>query len=133
MKTIKLNKSHFESFKKQCKKWLEYFGLRDWDVTVIHEELEEGTQATVKCNMLQQTATIFMALKIEEDDQTVLSEWLDSTAFHEVCHIYINRLLHTPINTAVPDNSAMKDRLWEDMDTAHHAIINLMWALYNEK
>jgi hypothetical protein len=125
---MKITKSHLPAFKKRCQYWIEYLGLRDWDILIIQEQIEQLASAT--CDMLQQSATITLNIDAEVQYDGTVAEWLDRTAFHEVCHIYINRLLHMQIQSAIPDYS---HRLASDLDTAHHAIIHTMWSLKCKK
>ena len=81
----KTTKKDFKLFKKECKKWIEIFGLKDWEFCFQHECVEfEGNQASCVSNVAGRLASI-----------TLFEDWgecggiskhtIRLAAFHEVC------------------------------------------------
>lgn len=48
-KCDRTTKKQFRIFEKECRKWLDKLGLKDWCVLVRHEELEKGN-TLARCN-----------------------------------------------------------------------------------
>lgn len=86
---MKTTKQHFELFKKECQKWIEFFGLKDWDVWCVHENVE-GNLGSIVYDLLDKQATINLATDWGMTKPTTLE--IRKTAFHEVCELLLARL-----------------------------------------
>lgn len=84
----KTTKKEFELFKKECRKWIKFFGLFDWEVYYEHVELKEKAYATCHTDMLGMVAT-FSFNKVVG---TNIRDDIRRTAFHEVCELLISKL-----------------------------------------
>ena len=88
MKTHKTLVSHFNLFKLDCDKWLEFFGIHGFGVSYVHTNSDDLAEATY--NIMTRSATISLGKDWGTTKPT--PEELDATAFHEVCHLLIGRL-----------------------------------------
>ena len=83
---MKTTKKDFELFKKECKKWIKYYGLTDWDVSFFHTESEtEGFLAKTVASLPAMAADIFLS-KNWTDKYYSVGE-IKSTAHHEVLEL----------------------------------------------
>lgn len=87
-------KKHFEVFKKECKKWIDVFGLKGWYINYYHEnwnEAEETGEAWCAWEVKPRCASL--CLCTEWDDSVPLTnKMIKRAAFHEVMHILLGRL-----------------------------------------
>lgn len=58
---MKLNKQHFNLFKKECKKYIDKFGLCSWEINYKFEPLEEGTYGNCKTHYSGRVAAITLS------------------------------------------------------------------------
>lgn len=88
---MKTSKKDFEYFKKRCEHWIEFWGVKDWEVCFFFEYFEEGGRAKCKHNPHAGVASIFLNT-YAYDKQT--KKDLDRSAFHEVMHIVLSDFFH---------------------------------------
>ena len=114
-KSYKTTKVHFKIFKVECEKWLDFFQLRSWDVSYLHENGKVDVTWAGWCNTswLDRTATLGLAKtwNIRPEKYEVRK-----TAFHEVCELLLSRL---HIEAIVDRCLTEKDNIAEQ----RHAII----------
>ena len=55
---MKLNKTHFEFFKKRCKFWVEYWGLKNWDIRYKFDKTEKEECAVTQSQLVDRLAWI---------------------------------------------------------------------------
>lgn len=87
--SYKTTKAHFELFKKECWKWIEKFGLYDWQYYFFHEDWEDGNRATIKYNVKSRAASINLS-PIWNTPITNLE--VRRSAFHEVMEAMLGDL-----------------------------------------
>ena len=112
--SYKTTKKHFEIFKKECEKWIEYFGLKDWDIHYAHRE-DADNLGTCGYNMVSCHATISLTINWDDDEPTTVA--VKKIAFHEVSELLLARLVsvaHTRSATG------------HDIEEATHGIIRRM-------
>ena len=97
---MKTTKKDFEVFKKECEKWIEFFGLKDWRVEYEHRPLDNA-RADVEADIMNKWAVITMS-KDQEDKKHI-----KESAFHEVCH-----LLHYGFDFIKKDKGHSED-VWD--------------------
>ena len=85
--SYKTTKKDFADFKKECEKWIAYFGLIDWQVHFDHEERND-CRAAIYYDCSGKVCTI-----------TLNTIWTHSApggmkklAFHEVCELLLGPL-----------------------------------------
>ena len=102
----------FALFKRECKWWIERFGLADWDVMWSHEQDDPGTMANCRSDYAMQ-ATITLNAVWEATRPT--EKEIKLTAKHEAME-----LLLAPL--AILANARYVDR--DSIPRESHAIIN---------
>lgn len=82
-------KADFAYFKKCCKHWIDFFGLKEFHVHFSHEENGGESYATLlNSGVSASTITINFELEIAPPSP---KKDLDRHAFHEVCHLLLAR------------------------------------------
>jgi len=84
----KTTKKDFEIFKKEAEKWIEYFGLINYEVFYSHAADENGT-AFAWTNQDGRNCTIGLAFDWDEKPK---ANELKRSAFHEICEVMISPL-----------------------------------------
>jgi len=87
---VKLNKKHFEFFKKRCNFWLEYWGLKNWDVRYKFAKTDKEECAVTQSQLIDRLAWI--TLDNDADWEDASTTYLDRVAFHEVDEIRHSRI-----------------------------------------
>lgn len=88
----KTTKEDFEIFKKECEKWIDFFGLKDWDIYFSHDKFDESILATCDCGETENKKCVLSFNKEIKDDalDEMLTEFhIKKSAFHEVCHLLL--------------------------------------------
>ena len=88
-KVYKTSKSDFEVFKKKCKKWIEFFGLKGWEIDFAHKDMGDSLACCSMGALENRSVTIILSTKW--DIRPSVKE-LGITAFHEVCELLLMRL-----------------------------------------
>ena len=109
----KTTKKDFEIFKKECKKWIDYFGLNIYRVEFFISKEANGNRGMTKdYNQLMAVDIIFPE---ELHDETGI-EKIKSVAFHEVCEVMFMRIR----------KMAGKYFDWNLVDREIHTIIRML-------
>jgi len=89
---MKTTKKQFEIFKNECKKWIDYFGLKNWQFYYRHTKVEEGrAQANFDC--VNGIATLTLSTYWNELSSDFLNDkTVRRVAFHEVCEVMFGRI-----------------------------------------
>ena len=117
---MKINKSEFEQFKKDCLYWKDKYGLHDWEVYFEHKKLD-GNWAETAWDIQSMKATIFLSDEYDKTWDTVKN--LPKTAHHEILH-----LLFVPILASITDDKYRKQTCIDE-----HRIINQILNAHHEK
>lgn len=88
MKQYNTTKEDFELYKKECDKWIAYWGLLDWEVTYVNEA-NENARGSTWWNISGRIATIGMADTWPEKPS---KHEIKKVAFHEVCELMLSPL-----------------------------------------
>ena len=80
----KTTKKDFEVFKAECRKWVKYFGLIDWDIYYYHDESDDDCRGSCTAENCGKLASV--RLGVVWDYKPKRSE-LKRVAFHEVCEV----------------------------------------------
>jgi len=115
VKMVKTTTRDFAIFKKECRRWIEYFGLIDWRVVIVHEELDEKEDAWGRCigSREGKIATIIL----NKDGGPAEDKHIKLTAFHEVVE-----LLLMEMHSMILDRSI--DRF--DVDRVVHTVVRTL-------
>jgi hypothetical protein len=85
-------RQHFDVFKAECKKWLDYFGLKGWQIDYLHDKAE-GNRACVGWKITGRVATITLATEWEDwRSVPITDDEIRRVAFHEVCELLLSRM-----------------------------------------
>jgi len=91
MKDNHTTAAHFELFKKECRKWIEFFELSDWNIYFDHlNEPEEEYLARSTFSSVALVATLLLNKNWQHNRPN--NKWVKKCARHEVIHILIGKL-----------------------------------------
>lgn len=89
---MKTTKKQYEIFKTECQKWIDYFGLKNWQVYYRHTKIE-GARAQASFNCVGGIVTLTLNTDWNELSRDfVCDENVRKSAFHEVCEIMFGRM-----------------------------------------
>lgn len=114
---IKINvttKEDFEKFKEFIIYWIDFFGLRNWEVEFGHAE-DDTAMAYTKFNVPNRNITIVLAT--DWGERKVTNEELNKTAFHEVCEVLLLKVRY------IADARYIHD---EDIGSEIHDVIRIL-------
>lgn len=87
---MKTTPEHFEIFKKECEKWIEIFGLKNWCVRYYHKKDSDSAPFSWTNYTYSGRAVDIFLNKVWADKHNSLVEYeLKQSAFHEVCEILL--------------------------------------------
>ena len=98
-KLQKLTKTDFETFKKECQKWVNKLGLHDWDIKYQFVEMKRVSGRCL-ANYVASTATIALNPDFVNADLTDKNTHIKSTALHEILELVL-----FPITVLVSERS----------------------------
>lgn len=78
----KTTKKDFRLFKKECRKWIEYFGLKQWDIHFFHNECDTGW-AEFYSDIEGKNFTVTLSTKFP-NYKNITKRRIRLIAFHEV-------------------------------------------------
>ena len=91
MKKYHTTAAHFKIFKKECRKWIDFFELNNWKVYFAHvDEPEIKNLAWCNCTLSTLTATLCLNTTWRNDIPN--NTWVKGAARHEVIHLLLGRL-----------------------------------------
>ena len=112
---MKTSKKDYELFQKECRKWINIFGLLDWEPYFLHGFRENGDWAW--CNYSPTSRGVTFALNKDWKEDKVTNEEIKITAFHEVAELLIG-----PLYACARYRFLTEDRIEE----AAHSIIRTL-------
>lgn len=80
----KTSKSDFKIFTLECKKWIDRFGLKEWDFIFEHKKLKDAKAACMP-DTINKIAKIILSTNWYPEE--VCIKQLLNSAMHEVLHI----------------------------------------------
>lgn len=80
---------HFKAFQEEALRWIEFFGLKGWQVDFRHADLEKN-RADISYGLGSRIAAITLSTNWSHDPVT--EEKVRRSAFHEVCELLLGRL-----------------------------------------
>ena len=107
---------HFEIFKAEAQRFIDLFGLKDWQVEFCHIHLEYS-RANCRFSCQGKQATISLSTEWGEHDD-VCAENVRRSAFHEVCELML-----ADIYGAATDADVTGRLREERLERATHAVI----------
>ena len=114
---MKTNKKHFEYFKKRCQHWIDFFGLKQWDIEIYHGTQEKGNLAEFTRDYKNKIASIYLNKNWKEFSDKINKESLNKAAFHEVVEVLL-----------CPLRDLAEDRAWDyaEFDRSIHEVIRTL-------
>jgi len=108
----------FKHFKTCIKRWVNFFGLHNWDVNV-HRDKDgyDGNLAETLCNVENKRADIYLIMDWNGTEMTKYS--LNETAFHEVLEVMLAEIRYI---------AGRRDIRFGEIDSAIHSIIRILTA-----
>ena len=91
-KLQKLTKTDFETFKKECQKWIDKFGLHDWNVKYQFVKID-GVSGRCLTSYIASTATIALNPDFVNSNITDKKTHIQETALHEVLEMMLSPLI----------------------------------------
>jgi len=78
----------FEIFVCECKKWLDFLGIKGWRVEFYHEDWDPGSRANTRFSLMERIAMFNLGVEwsTENTDDKVMR-----SAFHEVMELFFGR------------------------------------------
>lgn len=126
---MKTSKEDFELFKAECKKWVEFFGLKCWQISYLHlnscnEENFEDI-AWIEPNVETMSVIFFLNREWVDDKIFYCKEEVKLLAFHEVCELLLTKL---------DDLAGMRFNVTEERvrSTTHEIIYTLENSVYEK-
>jgi len=88
-KKYKITIEHFEIFKKEIYKWIDIFGLKNWEISIKHKKLPSEDRAETITRVVDRIASIVLNEQwlIEPTENNI-----KKTAFHEICEVLLARI-----------------------------------------
>lgn len=91
-----LTQEDFQTFKAECQKWLDFFGITEWEISYSFEYLENRAESRVHWTGRQCTFCLTThSPKWDEFD-------VRKSAFHEVCELLLVVMEHTALDEEIP-------------------------------
>jgi len=116
----KTTKTEFELFKKECQRWIKFWGLTEWEINYRHKEIDREVYAVCYTDIIGMTATLKFNKNIREDLESQPKE----SAFHEICELLLAKL-----STLANDRYSTEDELCV---ASHEIIRRLENCVYNK-
>ena len=118
---MKTTVKQFEIFKVECLKWIEVFGLKDWEIHLEHAELEDNNMALCTRNSNSHIAKLSLCKTWPTDTMINLTEGnIRNSAFEEVCHVFLYRL---------SSNAYARFIMEHEINEAEHSIIRTLQGI----
>jgi hypothetical protein len=81
---------HFATFKAECQKWIEIFGLKGWRIEYKHSGSDPNSRAWCELKWQSRCGTIALTRDWGEDKISAFA--IKQCAFHEVCEVLLERM-----------------------------------------
>ena len=118
MRKTKITEAQFSLFKKECAKWINIFGLKNWELRYFLDGGDKKSYAWVNYNHDNRVADLYLTNDWAELNILPTNEQIKHTAFHEVMEIFLYPLRYLAEARYVLG--------WETIDCAIHDIIRTL-------
>jgi len=122
MKDHHTTPAHFELFQKECRKWVDIFGLDEWKVYFLHLD-ESNANRLAACNYVGLTFVATFVLNKNWRHDTPNNNWVKMVARHEVVH-----LLTAPLNCLATARYVTED----EVDNAVERLVHKLEAIIDK-
>jgi len=110
---VKTTKKDFELFKKECQKWIDIVGLKDWHFWYEHDETNENCIAQYLDDVQGRSCVIYFTTGL---DDKLSNHDIKSGAFHEIVELYMKDLR----------KMALTAHSYAMVDEATHRVIRML-------
>jgi len=86
--TYKTTKKDFKEFKAECERWVDYFGLKDWEI-VYRSESDDECRGSCASDNTSRIAVIGLGKTFGDTPE---KNEIKRVAFHEVCELLLSPL-----------------------------------------
>ena len=115
---MKTTKKHFEIFKAECEKWIDIFGLKDYEFHFEHKAVGDENIAECCRNSTSRTARLSLCKVWPEYSMVALTDYnVKTSAFEEVCHVLLYSLSSCAYSRHIMEH---------EIDEAEHGIIKTL-------
>jgi len=90
MKEFKTTEKHFKVFVRECKKWINKFGLLGWEINYVHEDLDPKARATCTADLDGRLVLLNLSVSLDLDPTDVA---IKRVAFHEVMEVFLSQIV----------------------------------------
>ena len=116
---MKTKKRHFKYFKKQCQRWIDFFGLKGWEIHFQHEH-QEDSMATVWYSL--EGRCLVFTLSTDTGGVKPSKKNISRWAFHEVCEVLVGRL-----EALAKDRFVTDKEIFEEVHNIIRMLENSVW------
>jgi len=88
---MKTTKKHFEIFKKECRYWIQRFGLMDWEVVYEHKFIKDDDNVYADCSGDLEARLVVIRLNTEWGERKTTAENVKFSARHEALELLTMR------------------------------------------
>ena len=113
---MKTTKKDFELFQKECRRWQDILGLKDWEIVCVHGQTDSDNLAEYQSNGAGRICTIYFTDDWGNDHRVKDARSVKQTAFHEVAELLLVELR----------NMALQHASWERVDGATHKVVRTL-------
>lgn len=96
---IQLSEKDFIVFQEEAKKWIEFWGLKDWEVFFKFEHCESLDRAQCWINWRGRICTLVLA-KFQPEERTECD--IRKMAFHESCELLLHDMEAIALDEEIP-------------------------------
>lgn len=90
---MKLSQKQFKLFETEARKWIDFFGLKEWQIYFLFEKIDN--RAEVRYNCVSGIAVFVLNTEVDEmDGLVVTNNDIKKLGFHEVCELFLGRLVN---------------------------------------
>lgn len=94
-----LEQRHFDIFKDEARKWINLFGLKDWEIFFRFEETEDFDRALCHTNWAGKVCNLTLA-RWHSEERTEGD--IQKYAFHEVCELLLTEMERIALDEEIP-------------------------------
>lgn len=89
---MKISQKQFKIFKAEVEKWIDCFGLKEWQICFLFEKIDN--RAEIRYNCVSGIAVFVLNTSWDELNNTWVNDSnVKKTGFHEVCELLLGRLV----------------------------------------
>ena len=97
----------FKLFKEECQKWIDFFGLKGWEVYFEHNKDEDIYIARLRPDVENKTCTIVLA--VDWGNSPLDKRELKKTAFHEVVELFLSRFRYLALRRDIRETEIIEE------------------------